>query len=112
MTGDQFLNGIEGCLNDYEANLSTKDETIKHLMQHFMAALEPISGAKKHLELFIYRVRAMRALQREFFDGKRSVLAQAKVKEAQVDNAISTMLDKMGYSVEEIEKKSEQKTLY
>jgi hypothetical protein len=58
---------------------------------------------RDHLQLFIYRVKKMRALQAEFFNGRRSVLSEAKTAEKRVDDAIRTLTGGLGYSTAQYE---------
>lgn len=66
----------------------------------------------ENLELLMHRVEEMRELQKEFFNGKRSVLSEAKRKEGQVDAAVAK-LKQMGYSTEKYkQRKPDQSNLF
>lgn len=68
---------------------------------------------KDHLQLFLYRVKKMRNSQKEYFTTRRpGALADSKSREKQVDDAISALLDRLGYSTEQYEKLFEQKGMF
>jgi hypothetical protein len=66
---------------------------------------------REHFQLFIYRVLCMREQQKRYFKGEYNALVVAKRMEAQVDNAITKLVNELGYNLGEITKKYEQQKL-
>ncbi len=91
MTQEEFLNKIEGCMNDFEAGISMKSDTCNNILQVFLDALSPFVRSKEHLQLFMYRVHKMRDTQKEFHAGNYKLLSAAKKMEADVDKAINKL---------------------
>ncbi len=111
MTKDNFLNQLEGIINDMETGIMTKNEAISNIMELMTNALMPFVQSKEHLTLFIYRVHKMRELQKQFFAGKKNVVPDSKKAESAVDSAMIKLLGELCYSIENISNKYEQPKL-
>lgn len=66
---------------------------------------------REHLTLFLYRVISMREQQIKYDNGDYKARIVAKRMEVQVDNAISKLVNELGYSTGDIQKKYEQQKL-
>jgi hypothetical protein len=67
---------------------------------------------RDHLELFMYRVSEMRKLQKRYFAGEHGLLHECRKAEKLVDVALSTLCSSLGYSMQEVEKKYQQKKMF
>jgi hypothetical protein len=115
MTEEQFIQKIEGAVNDAWDGASTREEAFKGIMKLFFETLDPLLESKNHLELFIYRVKCMRDLQEKYFrsNHNRQILAESMKVEKLVDHAMKVMLSDHGYSIEKhIDKEKQQQNLF
>src|SRR5437762_8270904 len=102
MTQDQFLDRIEGIVNDISEGISTKAEAKNDILDLLLQVTGPLNNSTKHLELFMFRVKKMRDLQKEFFSGKRgTVLMERKKAEEAVDNELKRLTDNFKYTPKE-----------
>jgi len=111
MTVEQFIQKIEGSVNDAWDGASTKEEAFKAIMRLFFTTLDPLMKSKEHLELFIYRVKKMRELQEHYFKTKKGLPDSMKAEKL-VDVAINKMLSEMEYSITKYVEKEKQQDLF
>lgn len=114
MTEQEFINQIEGSINDAWDGASTREEAMSGMMKLFFGQLEKVIQSREHLELFIYRVKNMRDLQEKYFKSNHSkrILSESITAEKAVDAAVSKMLGDLGYSIDKHLKKTEQQNLF
>lgn len=112
MTEEQFMQSIEGAVNDAWDGATSKQEALKGIMKLFFTTLDPLLTVKDHLELFIYRVKKMRELQEKYFKGNKKVLGDSMKLEKLVDAAIDKMTTEMEYSIQKYLDKEKQQNLF
>jgi len=112
MIEQQFLNSIEGTVNDLDNRLVTKAEAMSNLLKLFMAALQPVSGVREALASLTYQTWKMRQLQNNYFAGDKSVLGASKNVERIVDDKLIAYMKKPGFSAKELQDKYEPKELF
>jgi hypothetical protein len=112
MTQQDFLNGIEGTMNDFDNRLISKQEAMNYLLQHFINACKPVANIKESLGSLTYKVRRMRELQEKFFKGDKSMISEAKKYERFVDDQVISIMKCAGFSAEDLKKKFEPQKLF
>jgi hypothetical protein len=109
MTQQDFLNKIEGTVNDLDNRLMTKQEAMNHLLQHFLDALKSVETMKEAFATIVYQCWKMRQLQNQYFTGDKTVLGASKNIERIVDDKLAAYMKRPGFTAQELIDKYEPK---